>query len=151
MRIFIFYVIAQLPEIDNVYRKNMLIQQTIKHWHELLNKKDPTLLKNLLDDDVVFHSPVLYTPQKGKALTTMYLSAALHVLAAKNFTYKREVLQNNIAVLEFDALIDGIIVNGIDIIECNEKGKITDFKVMVRPLKGLQMIQQKMFQLLNNK
>ena len=126
----------------------MIIEQTIKHWHQLLDAKDPKQLKDLLADDVVFHSPVLHTPQKGKALTTMYLSAAFYVLTNSDFKYKREVLQNNQAVLEFETIIDGIVINGVDMIECDELGKITDFKVLVRPLKGLQMLQQKMFELL---
>lgn len=129
----------------------MIIEQTIKQWHQILDTKDLSQLKDLLADDVVFHSPVLHTPQKGKALTTMYLSAAFYVLSDKNFIYKREVLQDNQAVLEFEALVDDIIINGIDMIECDEKGKITDFKVLIRPLKGLQMLQQKMFELLNKK
>lgn len=102
-------------------------------------------------DDVVFHSPVLHTPQKGKALTTMYLSAAFYVLSDKDFVYKREVLQNNQAVLEFEAVVDDIVVNGVDMIECNEDGEITDFKVLIRPLKGLQILQEKMFELLSQK
>jgi len=127
----------------------MVIEQTIKKWHQILDSKDLSQLKSMLADDVVFHSPVLHTPQKGKALTTMYLSAAFYVLSEKGFEYKREVLQNNQAVLEFEATIDGIIVNGVDMIECNDCGKITDFKVLVRPLKGLQIVQQKMFEILN--
>ena len=126
----------------------MIIEQTIKQWHQILDAKDLSQLKGLLADDVVFHSPVLHTPQKGKALTTMYLSAAFYVLAVKNFTYKRQILQNNQAVLEFEAIVDDIVINGVDMIECDENGKITDFKVLVRPLKGLQILQQKMFELL---
>jgi len=127
----------------------MIIEQTIQKWHQVVDAKDPGQLKSLLADDVVFHSPVLHTPQKGKALTTMYLSAAFYVLANENFKYKRQVLQDNQAVLEFEAIVDGIVINGVDMIECNSNGKITDFKVMVRPLKGLQIVQQKMFELLS--
>ena len=129
----------------------MIIEQTIKQWHQILDSKDLALLKNILADDVVFHSPVLHTPQKGKALTTMYLSAAFYVLSDKDFVYKREVLQNNQAVLEFEAVVDDIVVNGVDMIECNDDGKITDFKVLIRPLKGLQILQEKMFELLSQK
>ncbi len=127
----------------------MIIEQTIQKWHQVVDAKDPSQLKSLLADDVVFHSPVLHTPQKGKALTTMYLSAAFYVLANENFKYNRQILQDNQAVLEFEANIDGIVINGVDMIECNSNGKITDFKVMVRPLKGLQIVQQKMFDLLS--
>jgi len=126
----------------------MLIEKTVKQWHQLLIAQNPSQLKDLLSDDVIFHSPVLHTPQKGKALATMYLSAAFYVIANDTFKYRRQILQDNHAMLEFETTLDGILVNGIDIIECDDKGKIIDFKVMVRPLKGLQIVQQKMFELL---
>lgn len=126
----------------------MLIEQTIKQWHEILTTKNIGLLKDLLAEDVVFHSPVLHTPQKGKILTTMYLSAAAYVLLNDNFKYTHELLLDNRAVLEFETVIDGIVINAVDIIECDENSKIIDFKVMVRPLQGLQMIQKKMLEIL---
>ncbi|MBL4772142.1 MAG: nuclear transport factor 2 family protein [Alcanivoracaceae bacterium] len=126
----------------------MLIEKTILQWHETLKQTNPNQLNDLLAADVVFHSPVLHTPQKGKALTKMYLSAAFYVLLNKNFKYKRQVLQGNQAVLEFETEVDGIIINGVDMIECDENSKIIDFKVMVRPLQGLQMIQKKMLEML---
>ena len=126
----------------------MIINKTVKQWHQILKGQNPDLLKNILAEDVVFHSPVLHTPQKGKKLTTMYLSAAFYVLLKHGFKYKRQVLQDNQAVLEFETEVDGIVINGVDIIECNDEGKIIEFKVMVRPLKGLQKLQQKMFEML---
>jgi len=128
----------------------MIIEKTIANWHQLLQQNDPQQLKQLLADDVVFHSPVLHTPQKGKALTTMYLSAAFHVLVNPSFSYKKKILQGHNAMLEFETSIDDIHINGVDIIQCNDEGKITDFKVMVRPLKGLQKLQEKMFELLQH-
>lgn len=126
----------------------MLIEQTIKQWHEILTTKNIGLLKDLLAEDVVFHSPVLHTPQKGKILTTMYLSAAAYVILNDSFKYTHELLLDNRAVLEFEVVIDGIVINAVDIIECDENSKIIDFKVMVRPLQGLQMIQKKMLEIL---
>lgn len=122
--------------------------KSIEKWHEFVGSKDLSILNELLADNVVFHSPVLHTPQKGKILTKMYLSAALYVFKDSNFVYKREVIQGNHAVLEFETVIDGIVINGVDIIECNNEGRFVDFKVMIRPLKGLQMLQQKMFEML---
>ena len=115
----------------------MIIEQTIQQWHETMKQQNPQLIANILADDVVFHSPVLHTPQNGKPLTTMYLSAAFYVLLNDTFKYKRQILQGKSACLEFESIIDGITVNGVDLIECNDEGKIVDFKVMVRPLKGL--------------
>lgn len=124
------------------------IKVTIEKWHQLIKHKDPEQLNDLLADTVVFHSPVLHTPQVGKALTKMYLTAAFYVLLPNNFNYLKQVLDGNHAVLEFQTEIEGIVVNGVDIITCNDEGKIIDFKVMIRPLKALTLVQNKMFELL---
>jgi len=126
----------------------MKIENTINKWHQLLEQQQLQILDDILSEDVVFHSPVLHTPQKGKILTKMYLSAAYHILSQQEFTYVREVLQDNQACLEFQTEIEGIVINGVDLIQCDDSGKITDFKVMIRPLKGLQKLQEKMFELL---
>ena len=86
----------------------MKITQTIENWHVSVNQNNPQLLDDLLADDAVFHSPVLHTPQQGKSLTKMYLSAAMYVFAESDFHYEKEIMQNNHAALEFVAQIDGI-------------------------------------------
>lgn len=121
---------------------------TIKNWHQLLNRRDTTGLENLLADDAVFHSPIVHTPQRGKDVTALYLSAAFQVLVNDSFHYVREVEGANDAVLEFAVVIDGVQVNGVDMIRWNEEGKITDFKVMLRPLKAINLIHQKMAEML---
>jgi hypothetical protein len=126
----------------------MQIEQTIKHWHKIVEQKDPKLLNDLLAEDVVFHSPVLHTPQKGKSLCQMYLSAAIYVFSKTEFVYKKEILQDKQAMLEFEVELDGITINGADIIVCNEEAKIIEFKVMIRPLKGLEKMQEKMLKML---
>lgn len=126
------------------------MKKAIKKWHAFIEGGDLSKLNELLADDVVFHSPVLHTPQKGKILTKMYLSAAYYVFKNSDFDYKREVIDDNQAVLEFETVIDGIVINGVDIIECNKDGQFIDFKVMIRPLQGLQMLQQKMMEMLEN-
>jgi len=128
----------------------MIINKTIETWHHFVEQGDIKTLQSILSDDVAFHSPVLHTPQKGKALTTMYLGAAYYVFKDTDFTYNRQVLQDQQAVLEFETEIDGIIINGVDIIECNDSGEIVEFKVMIRPLQGLQKIQQKMLEMLES-
>jgi hypothetical protein len=117
---------------------------TMATWHDLVRRRSADGLDALLSDDVVFHSPVVHTPQVGKALTTMYLTAALHVLANDTFRYVREVVGPRDAALEFQVEIDGISVNGIDLIRWNDAGRIVDFKVMVRPLKAVNLLHAQM-------
>jgi hypothetical protein len=105
-------------------------------------------LDDLLDEGVVMHSPVVHTPLQGKAITCRYLNAALHVFINDSFRYVREVSGQNDAILEFEVEIDGIRVNGVDMIHWNENGRIVDFKVMLRPLKAVNLIHQKMAEML---
>jgi hypothetical protein len=101
-------------------------------------------LDALLSDDVVFHSPIVHMPQVGKALTTMYLTAALQIIANDTLRYVREVAGPHDPALEFQAEIEGISVNGIDLIRRDEAGRIIDFKVMVRPLKAVNVLHAQM-------
>ncbi len=117
-------------------------------WHEIVRSRDMRQLATLLHDDVVFHSPVVHTPQRGKAITTFYLTGALHVLNNASFRYEREVVGPNDAVLEFFTEVDGIMINGVDLIRWDEGGQIVDFKVMVRPLKAINVLHQKMAEML---
>ena len=117
---------------------------TLELWHKLLEQRNAKGLDQLLADDAVFHSPVVHTPQVGKAITAQYLSAAMHVFGDPSFRYVREVVGKDEAVLEFELIIDGIKINGVDMIRWNTEGRITDFKVMIRPLKAINLIQQKM-------
>jgi hypothetical protein len=113
-------------------------------WHEIVRSRDPRALDALLADDVVFHSPVVHTPQVGKAITRQYLTAAFRVFFNETFRYVREVSGPRDAVLEFQVDIDGIAVNGVDMMKWNEAGLLVEFKVMVRPLKAINLIHQKM-------
>lgn len=117
---------------------------TLDLWHELVQARNARGLRELLADDVVFHSPVVHTPQTGKAVTTQYLAAAFQVFFNASFRYVREVVGPRDAVLEFQVEIDGITVNGVDMIRWNDDGQIVDFKVMIRPLKAINLIHQKM-------
>ena len=113
-------------------------------WHELVQTRNAKGLRDLLADDVVFHSPVVHTPQAGKAVTTQYLAAAFQVFFNASFRYVREVVGPPHAGLELQVEIEGITVNGVDMIRWNDEGRITDFKVMIRPLKAINLIHQKM-------
>lgn len=113
-------------------------------WHQALKAKDTRLLDALLADDVVFHSPVVHTPQVGRKITTAYLGAAFFVFANDTFRYVRELRGERDAVLEFMLEIDGIQINGVDMMRWNDEGRLTEFKVMLRPLKAVNLIHQKM-------
>ena len=121
---------------------------TLAIWHDLVRSHRAEGLRALLADDVVFHSPVVHAAQVGKHITTQYLSAAFEVFFNPTFRYVREVSGAHDAVLEFVVEIDGITVNGVDMLKWNERGEIVDFKVMIRPLKAINLIQQKMAALL---
>ncbi|MBY0236616.1 MAG: nuclear transport factor 2 family protein [Burkholderiaceae bacterium] len=116
----------------------------IATWHKLLKQRDVHGLDALLADDAVFYSPVVHKPQVGKAITTMYLAAAFHVFGNESFRYLRELKADRDAILEFELELDGISINGVDMIKWNEHGKITEFKVMLRPLKAVNLIHEKM-------
>ena len=117
---------------------------TLSTWHELVTSRNTKGLSALLADDVVFHSPVVHTPQVGKAVTTQYLAAAFHVFFNETFHYIREITGPRDAALEFQVEIDGILVNGVDMLKWNDEGQIMEFKVIIRPLKAINLIHQKM-------
>lgn len=117
-------------------------------WHDVVRSRDLAALERLLADDVVFHSPVVHTPQRGKAIATAYLTGAMHVLNTPAFRYVRQIVGERDMLLEFMTEIDGLQVNGIDLIHWNESGRIDDFKVMVRPLKAVNILHQKMGEML---
>jgi len=117
---------------------------TIATWHRLVANQDAGGLDALLADNAVFHSPVVHTPQAGKALTRAYLMAAFQVFSNETFRYVREIKGPRDAVLEFQVEIDGIQVNGVDMIKWDDEGRIVEFKVMLRPLKAVNLIHQKM-------
>ncbi|KQY07288.1 polyketide cyclase [Mycobacterium sp. Root135] len=121
----------------------------IERWHQFIGGgHDPALLDALLDDAAVFYSPAVFTPQEGRQKTTAYLMAAAKMFGGTDFHYVEEWVGDRSAVLEFAATVDGVYVNGIDLITWNDDGRIVSFKVMMRPFKGLQAIMPKMAELL---
>jgi hypothetical protein len=119
-------------------------ERALEAWHRLVDSRDPSGLSALLADDAVFHSPVVHTPQRGKRLAAGYLEAAFQVFFNPNFRYVREIVGDSEAMLEFETEVDGILINGVDLIRWNDAGQIVDFKVMLRPLKAINLIHQKM-------
>ena len=119
-------------------------------WHKILKERDVQQLDTLLATHAVFHSPVVYTPQVGKSIAKAYLAAAIAVFGNDSFRYVRELKSERDAVLEFELELEGISINGVDMIRWNEAGEITEFKVMLRPLKAVNLIHQKMAAMLQN-
>jgi len=122
--------------------------EPLVEWHRIIRDRDLEQLKSLLADDVSFHSPIVHKPQQGRELTEVYLAAACHILLNNTFRYVREVVSGQNAALEFLVEIDGVEVNGVDLIHWDERGRIDDFKVMLRPLRAIELIHRKMRQML---
>ena len=123
------------------------MKDTLHAWHHFVASQDTDLLKSILAEDCVFLSPVVHSPQHGRDITLMYLTGAMHVLQ-DGFRYQKEVVDGRHAVLEFVCKIDGLEINGVDIISFDEAGQICEFKVMLRPLKAINKVHQKMAQML---
>ncbi len=135
-----------------------MIEHVIEKWHAHLRGKLPGGLDELLDEDVVFFSPIVYTPQAGKAITKLYLEAAGQTLPGDatiapaggdekpggGFRYTKQVLAGDTAVLEFETTVEGKYVNGVDIIRCNDEGRIVEFRVMIRPLQAVNLVHRQM-------
>ena len=132
-----------------------MIEKTVENWHQQIRGKFPGGLDELLADDCVFYSPVVFTPQKGKEVTKLYLNAAASTFSdGKNeggslsekskFRYVKETVAGNHALLEFETEMGGKYVNGVDILTCDDEGKIVEFKVMVRPLQAMNLLHERM-------
>ncbi|GBD25382.1 hypothetical protein HRbin30_00700 [bacterium HR30] len=117
-------------------------------WHSCVRNRSIAALDAVLAEDSVFYSPVVFTPQRGKELVKLYLAGALQVLGNESFRYVKEIVQDETAMLEFEASVDGIYVNGVDILTWNEQGQIQEVKVMLRPLKAIHVLQQRMREML---
>ncbi len=140
------------------------IVDVIERWHEHLRGRLPGGLDELLHDDVVFFSPIVFTPQEGKAVTKLYLEAAGQALPGEGggapverdeaerppgaFRYTKKVLSGDTAVLEFETTVEGKYVNGVDIIRCDDAGRIVEFRVMIRPLQAVNAVHQQMARML---
>jgi hypothetical protein len=140
-----------------------MIEHVVAQWHAYLSGELPGTLDDLLDDDVVFYSPIVFTPQRGKEITSLYLQAAGQTFAGsdsvsskrdpdsgKRFHYTKSVIGEDTAVLEFETAMAGKYVNGVDIIRCNDKGRIVEFRVMIRPLQAVNLVHQQMAAMLDS-
>ncbi len=122
----------------------------IHKWHEVIQSDDLKMLDEIIADDAVFSSPVVFKPLEGKEMTMMYLHAAGQSFNMEKFKYTKEIHDGMNSVLEFETYIDDISVNGVDIIEWNEDDRICNFKVMIRPFKAVQKVQEKMIEALES-
>jgi hypothetical protein len=140
-----------------------MIEHVVAQWHAYLSGELPGGLDDLLDDDVVFYSPIVFTPQRGKQITSLYLHAAGQTFAGGDsdsttkssepggrFRYTKSVMGDDTAVLEFETTMAGKYVNGVDIIRCNDQGRIVEFRVMIRPLQAVNLVHQQMAAMLES-
>ena len=139
-----------------------MIEHVIEKWNAYIRGELPGGLDELLDDDVVFYSPIVYTPQRGRAITKLYLQAAGATLPGDSapssraapsraseaprtaFHYTKQVLSGDTAVLEFETTLEGKYVNGVDIIRCDANGRIVEIRVMIRPLQAINLVHRQM-------
>jgi hypothetical protein len=138
-----------------------MIDRVIEEWHAYLRGQREGGLDGLLDDDVVFYSPIVYTPQRGKEVTALYLEAGQTLPGDRptdgtasvgpgsdavtgGFRYTKSVVSGDTAVLEFETSMEGTYVNGVDIIRCNDEGRIVEFRVMIRPLQAVNLVHRQM-------
>ncbi|HAQ03824.1 MAG: nuclear transport factor 2 family protein [Acidimicrobiales bacterium] len=139
-----------------------MIEKTIENWHSFL--RGDLELDDLIHEECIFFSPVVFKPLKGRELTKLYLNAAYKVFPGDkgeqennqsltnsgSFNYTKYILNENHAALEFETIIDGIEINGIDIISCDDESLITEFKVMIRSKKAIDKIQSQMASMIEN-
>ena len=134
-----------------------MIEKTIENWHRNIRGEFPGGLDELLADDCVFYSPIVYSPQQGKEISKLYLQAAGATFSGEGkpgakaskglpstFRYTKQVMAGDQAILEFETEMEGKYINGVDIIRCNDEGKIVEFRVMVRPLQAVNLLHKKM-------
>lgn len=134
---------ADVPSFHTVTVARMSSNPVVA-WHQMVDARDARALDALLADTVVFHSPVMHTPQAGKALTVRYLTLAMETLCNASFRYTRELVGEHDAALEFETEVDGVRVNGVDMLAWNDTGQIVDVTVMLRPLKAVNLVHQRM-------
>jgi hypothetical protein len=117
----------------------------LDRWYDYMKTHDRQMLWDVLHPDAVFESPVVHTPQRGRDITFKYLASAGKVLGGLGFKYIGEWRSDNGVVLEFENEVEGIKINGVDIITFSDDGsQITHFKVMVRPLKAINLLHRLM-------
>ena len=116
----------------------------LEKWHQGLKSQDQNFLDEILDDECIFTSPIVFKPIEGKEMSKLYLMGAGQTFDMDRFKYVMELVDGLDCVLEFETFIGDISVNGVDIIRWNENGKIIDFKVMIRPLQAIHALQEKM-------
>lgn len=104
--------------------------------------RDVAAMQACLAEDVVFRSPVAHKPYAGRAITGAILANVIEVF--ENFRYVRELEDAAGHALVFEATVDGLELTGCDFLVLDDEGLITDFMVMVRPLRAAQALAEQM-------
>ena len=118
------------------------MNETLSRWHEFVATQDAGILDEILAEEVKFHSPFVWKPKEGKAMTIRILTTVTTVF--EDFRYVREIIDGQNFALEFEARVGALTLRGVDLIQPGEDGKIVDFEVMVRPANALQALGMEM-------
>ena len=124
----------------NIEHKNF---NCIEKWKKIIFTGKLDMLEKIIDENAIFYSPVVFKPQEGKQKVLKYLSAAVKIFQNKDFKYTKIIANNNYTCAEFEASFNNILVNGIDIIT-TRSNLIIEFKVFLRPLKGIDVVRHAM-------
>jgi ketosteroid isomerase-like protein len=120
------------------------VEQALREWHRIVADGDLAALPALLHPDVVFRSPVAFTPYRGAPAVALILRTVFGVFSG--FAYERQFVAGSgrDVALEFRAQVGGRELKGIDLIRFDADGRIVDFEVMIRPASGLAALADEM-------
>jgi hypothetical protein len=123
---------------------NPNVAASLEKWHAMVASKNLGDIASIIHPDASFRSPMAFKPYQSAQAVTLLLSTVIQVF--EDFEYHRQLASDDglSVVLEFSARVGEKNLKGIDLIQFDAEGRITDFEVMIRPLNGLQALGAEM-------
>jgi len=119
-----------------------------QRWRDLFAMENMPPVRDMLAEDIQMHSPAMHQVQRGPDLIADYITAAHEIFTRWDLDYVRAFQNGNEICMEFEGEIEGVTLNGVDIIRWNADDKIDDFKIMIRPASGLKKLGEVMVKIL---